>query len=244
MDFGGTAITTTTAAGKDDTIIKVVAGATLAAGAKATTNGVEQVITLASDVAVGDRKITVNALEASVEKRRVIEFINSGVSVTVARAAAAGETEIFVEAVTLGTVAAGTTVITTGDTANIEEYVLVCSANSVQRTGNAQILTDYVFCSGQDALKDVTTRDRNFQVSGLHVPQDFGLERVIQGIEGEGFKLWFISSDKEGGFQWSAEAVLGADGETAAVNQFKQVNFTMEVNGQLQRYDYPHGVSY
>lgn len=245
LDFGGVAVVTTVAADKDDTIVRVVPGSAVAAFSKATTLGIEQIITLATDLVVGARAVEVNALAASVESNRPFKLNTSGVEFKTVRSANAGDTVLYIEPVTVGTTAVGTTVAVAGDTVSVEEYVLVNSANSVQRTGNAQILTDYVFSSGQDALKDVTTRDRSFAVSGLHVPGDFGLERVQQAIlENEGAKIWFISSDAKGGFQWSANAVLGQDGDTTAVNQFKQVNFTVEVNGQLYRYDYPHLVNY
>lgn len=233
-------------ASKDDTIIQVVSGATAltTTGEKATVSGVEQVITLAVDVAVGDRILSVVALDESLEARREIEF-NNGVKVRTTIAAARGATQIFVEAVTVGDIAAGTTVIPNGSTAALNNYELICSANSINRTQTGQTLTDYVFCSGLDALKDVSTRERNFQVSGKFVPYDFGLERIEQSVEQGAAYMWMIASEgKVGGYTWSAQVIISTNSDTNAINQNKDTSFTLEVNGEAARYDYPQVISY
>lgn len=233
-------------ASKDDTVIKVVSGATslTTAGEKAPVSGVEQTITLAADAEVGDRFITVGALSDWVEANREIEFAN-GVKVRTSVKAAKGATQIFVDAVKVGDIASGTVVIPSGTVANLPNYELVCSANSINRTQNGQTLTDYVFCSGLDALKDVSTRERNFQVSGKFVPYDFGLERIEQSVEQGAAYMWMIASEgKEGGYTWSAQVIISSNSDTNAINQNKDTQFTLEVNGEVGRYKYPQVIKY
>lgn len=231
---------------KDETIIQIVSGGTglTTVGEKAPVSGVEQTITLAVDAKVGDRLITVAALEKWVEAKREISF-NNGVKVRTTVKAEKGATEIFVDAITVGTAAVGTTVITNGATANLNNYELVCSANSINRTQNGQTLTDYVFSSGLDALKDVATRERNFQVSGKFVPYDFGLERIEQSVEAGAAYMWMIASEgKKGGYTWSAHTIISSNSDTNAINQNKDTQFTLDVNGQALRYDYPQVINY
>lgn len=245
--FPAGSVTTLVGAKKDDTVIKVVSGATAltTAGEKAPVIGTEQTVVLAADVKVGDRYIDVVGLSDWIEANREITFTTSGVKVRTVKRENAGATRIFVEPVKVGTVAVGTTVIISGDAAALPNYELVASANSVNRTQNGQTLTDYVFASGGDALKDVTTRDRNFAVSGKFVPFDFGLERVEQAIDAGSTYMHFISSEgKLGGYTWSAEGVISSNSDTNAVNQFKDTQFTMEVNGAIERMSYPILVSY
>lgn len=245
--FPTATVTTLVGASKDDTIIKVASGGTGLTDAteKALVSGVEQSIVLAGDVAVGDRYIDVAALDDWVEAKRLITFATSGVSVRTVKRENAGATRIFVEPVKVGSITDGTTVITNGDIANLPNYELVASANSVNRTQNGQTLTDYVFASGGDALKDVTTRDRNFAVSGKFVPYDFGLERVEQAIESGSTYMHFVSAEgKLGGYCWSGQGVISSNSDTNAVNQFKDTQFTMEVNGAIARMSYPQIINY
>jgi hypothetical protein len=248
LSFTGGTVVTTVGASKDDLIVPVKASAAITSiAAKATANisDIETVVTLASDVAVGDEVIDVSALEEWVEKGRVLTFATSKISVTVTRRAEKNATKIYVKRVKLGSTAAGEVIALSGDMASIPNYEIILSANSVNRTGNAQVLTDYVYASGEDALKDVTTADRNFAVSGKQAPNDPGLQRVINSTAaGQGRYCYFVSTDPEGGFQWSAQAVISTDGDTGAVNQYKDVNFTVEVNGRLYQMDYPHLINY
>ncbi len=231
---------------KDSTVIlcEATTGA-VNAGATATTNNIEQVVTLANPIEVGAEYIDVVALTYSVEKNRPLKFSN-GVTVKSIVEAPAGASRIWVEPVVWGLNPVGTEVVPTGDSVQLEEYIIVCSLNSVQRTGNAQTLTDYLFCLGTDALKDVTTRDRQFQVSGLTLPGDFGYERIFQQVEsglGER-KAWIISSGDVEGNQWSCRVSIGQDSENKQINTYGQLSATFEVDGVLKRYRYPHVAKY
>lgn len=246
LSFPSGDVTCQVGAKKDDTLIKVVGGAISLSTMqeKAPIAGIEQTITLANDVKVGDRSITVSALAESVEAKRQIEFDN-GVKVRVSVAAAKNATQVFVEPVSVGDIANGTVVIPNASAANLPNYELVCSANSINRTQNGQTLTDYVFCSGLDALKDVSTRDRNFQISGKFVPYDFGLERIEQSVEtGSAYMHMIASEGKPGGYIWSAQVIISSNSDTNAVNQNKDTQFTLEVNGLATRYNYPQVINY
>ncbi|MGK7899085.1 MAG: hypothetical protein AB4372_37075 [Xenococcus sp. (in: cyanobacteria)] len=136
-------------------------------GEVANTSDVEQVITLAQDVTVGDRSIIVNALDELVEKGRILHLPGGfRFRVTKDRHHQKGEQEIFGELVssTIGSLSG--VIVNTGGTIIVPEYELVCSADSIQDQSNAQSLTDYLFLAGQDASKDDVTRDRTLTLTG------------------------------------------------------------------------------
>jgi|GEM_PF-4025023 len=155
LTFASGAITLLSGATKGSTSIDnvLVPANAFAQGETADSSGVEQVVTLASDLAVGDRQITIVGAAELIEKGRILNF-SRGIKFQVTKAIhfAAGSTEIFGEIVarTIGTLPQGAIVASTGDTAVLPEYEEICSLDSIQQQNNAQTITDFLFKDGQN----------------------------------------------------------------------------------------------
>lgn len=219
--------------------------ATYAQGEIAKTSDIEQVITLAQDVTVGDRSIIVNALDELLEKGRILTLPGGfEFQASKDRHHEAGEQEIFGELLSRSIGSLSGVIANTGGTIVLPEYELICSADSIQNQNNSQSLTDYLFKDGPDASKDVVTRDRTFTITGKELKSDFAYDRLVEqtlgGIQSSKEKCYFIAVSGLDGRQVGGRCIIGNESLNANVNQRNTLNATIEVDGKLSRYNYPH----
>lgn len=247
LTFPSGAITLLAGANKGAKEIKnvTVPVAAYGVGEVANTSNIEQVITLSADLVAGDRQIIVNATDELIEKGRILTF-NNGIKFEVTKDChfEAGSQEIFGELVASSVGSLTGTLVATGGTAIIPEYELVCSADSIQGQNNAQSLTDFLFKDGQNANKDVVTRDRTFTITGKEIESDFGYRRILEqtlgGIESGNEKAYFIAVSGYKGRQVGALCCIGNESLNAQNNQRNTLNASIEVDGAIVEYDYPH----
>lgn len=223
---------------KNATKIKINAATDAIANyATALTDGIEQVLVLGSDVAEGDRVISLAApLEDWIEKGREICFEN-GVEVVTRSKIAAGETSISIRPAPYD--------ITAGESANIYNYLEICSVNQIDDSSSANVLAERNNKSGTGTGKAVTSYNDTMSLSGNYIKGDFVLNRLYdlkQDPTVRGYMFFAKIKEPKGGQDTEAQVVLGQHGNQRPNDQTKKTSVTIDVNGIIENTEIPEEV--
>lgn len=237
-DSSGTSLGTVTVAvppKEGDTTIQInAAAAGIANYSVAVTDGIEQVLTLASAVSAGDRVITLaNPLEQWLEKGRVLSFDN-GVDLVVKNKTSAGLTSVSVEPALYG--------LDAGVTSALANYLEVCSINQLDDSSSANTLNERNFKSGLGTGKSVTSYSDTITIGGNYIKNDFALNRlynVKQDPTLKGYINYGVIVEPEGGQDLFAKVWLGQHSNQRPNDQTKKISATLEVDGILRNFSVP-----
>lgn len=218
-----------------DKIIQInAATASIANYSIATTDGVEQVLTLANAVSAGDRIVTLaNPLTDWLEKGRILSFEN-GVDLVVKNKTAAGVTSVSVVPALFG--------IDAGDTSTVANYLEVFSINQLDDSSSANTLNERNFRSGTGTGKSVTSYSDTVTIGGNYIKGDFALNRLYntkQDSSLKGYVNYGVIVEPEGGQDLFAKMWLGQHGNTRPNDQTKKISATLEVDGILRNFFVP-----
>ena len=201
----------------------------------ATTDGVEQVLTLGAGVTAGDRIITLaSGLDDWVEADKIITFEPSGVQVKAKFRTDAGVSTISIEPAAYD--------IPAGETADLLNYLDVCSLNQLDDSSNANTINERNFKSGTGTGKAVTSYNDTVTISGNYIKDDFALFRLYNMKEDptlRGYVINGIIIEPEGGKNYKGKMWLGQHGNQRPNDQTKKISATLEIDGLLKSVKYP-----
>lgn len=205
------------------------AAAAIANYASATTDAIEQTLTLANAVAVDDRVITLaSPLTDWIEKGRVLTF-NNGVSLVAKNRVEAGSDTISI-------VPAKYTV-NAGEVLALPNYLEVCSLNQLDDSSAPATINERNFKSGVGTGKAVTSYNDTISLSGNYIINDFALHR-LWNIKGDqllrGHIVYALIVEPDGGENQFAKVHLGQHARQRPNDQTKKISLTLEVDGVIE----------
>ena len=196
----------------------------------AVTDGLEQILTLASAVTAGDRTIALaNPLVDWLEKDRVLCFEPSGVEVVVKNKTLAGATSVTIKPAEFD--------IPAGETVFVKNYLEVCSINQLDDSSSANTLNERNFKSGSGTGKAVTSYNDTITIGGNYIINDFALLRLYNAKQDPSLRGYIIRAfiiEPEGGQSQKAKVWLGQHGNQRPNDQTKKISATLEVDGILE----------
>lgn len=235
FDSGVDAIVSAPALKGDKTVSTQTLTGDIAAFEEGTTNGVDQVITLANPLSVGDQKIEVAGLSKWLTGYRTLDFGNNVMLRTTGEVTDEGATEIFLDRPAEYALAAGAT-------ASISSYVRLLSANSADDSSNANILNERNFESGTGTAKSSTSRSDSISFSGCFVKYDDAIDLLYEMGENPDYigcsVRCILGVNQKGARTVAGNIVLGTNSSQRPNDQAQKVQFTLDVDGRLTRHDY------
>ena len=200
----------------------------------AVTDGIEQVLTLANDVAPQDRVITLaSPIIDWLEAGRSLSFDN-GVDLIVKYRAELGATTVLVEPAKFA--------IPAGESVALANYLEAYSINQLDDSSSANTLNERNYKSGKGTGKAVTSYNDTITIGGNYVKGDFALNRLYSVKTDpllRGYINYATIVEPEGGEDRFAKVHLGQSGNQRPNDQTKKISATLEVDGMIENRQIP-----